>query len=57
MRPRDLGVGFAGHVAKGQVAARHHRSPELPDNPPRVLMIPQAVQHAHEHDPGRLAET
>ena len=46
-----LGMGFAGHVAQGQVAARRHRIPELPDDPARVFPVPQAVQHAHEHDP------
>ncbi len=49
-------VGLVGHVTQGQVAARRHRVPELPDDLPRVLVIPQAVQHAHEHDPDRLAE-
>jgi hypothetical protein len=33
-----------------------HRVPELPDDPPRVFPIPQAVQDKHEHDPDRLAE-
>ncbi len=49
-------VGFVGHVAKSQMAAWRHRVPELPDDPPRVFVIPQAVQDAHEHDPDRLAE-
>jgi len=51
----SLGVSFAGHMAKGQVAAGHHRIPELSDDPPRVFPAPQAVQDAHEHDPDRLA--
>ena len=51
-----FGVGFAGHVAKSQVAAWRHRVPELPDDPPRVFLIPQAMQRTHEHDPDRLAE-
>src|SRR5215471_411509 len=51
-----LGMSFAGHMAKGQIAARRHRVPELPDDIPRVFLVPQAVQHTHEHDPDRLAE-
>ena len=51
-----FGMGFAGHMAKGQIAARRHRVPELADDTPRVFLIPQAVQHTHEHDPDRLAE-
>ena len=47
---------LVGHVAQGQEAARRHRVPELPDDPPRVFVIPQAVQDTHEHDPDRLAE-
>ncbi len=51
-----FGVGFAGHVAQGQVAAWRHRVPELPDDPPWVFLVPQAVQDTHEHDRDRLAE-
>jgi hypothetical protein len=52
-RPR---MGLAGHVADGQTAARHHRVPEPPHDPPRVFLVPQAAQHADEHDPDRLIE-
>jgi hypothetical protein len=51
-----FGVGFAGHVAQGQVAAWGHRVPEPQDDLPRIFGVPQAVQDAHEHDPDRLPE-
>jgi hypothetical protein len=49
-------VSLCSHLAQRQVAARHNGVPELPHHPPRVFLVPQAVQHADEHDPDRLPE-